>query len=338
MQAKPPAKQAEAARPLQQAASAQSSSDQSTTVESTAAPSGSSPTPGDEATADKRDEVKARHDKQAKTAPQEEVDASQADPSIMLLAMIGERQHRAIAAGDEDVQDSGHDTALRLAHGVAKDSALIKPSATADDMHVDADDLASLLGGAATATKGMASSSGESGTSPFATVLDAQQTPIAGPSASTPTASPAVDIPARLGTPQWDQAIGQRMIWMAAGAQQTASLTLNPPELGPLQVVLSLNNTQASATFIAAQPEVRQALEAAMPRLREMLGDAGIQLGQASVNAGNPEQQQRFAQQNSGSGQHHGRDEAGSSNDPATVVAEPVSRPISGRGMVDTFA
>ncbi len=128
------------------------------------------------------------------------------------------------------------------------------------------------------------------------------------------------------------------MIWMAAGAQQTASLTLNPPELGPLQVILSLNNSQANATFIAAQPEVRQALEAAMPRLREMLGDAGIQLGQASVNAGNPGQEQGFSQQNNDSTQHRKKANSDSLSDTALATVLPIPPGTRGRGMVDTFA
>ena len=45
---------------------------------------------------------------------------------------------------------------------------------------------------------------------------------------------------------------------MTAGALQTASLTLNPPNLGPLQVVLNVTHDQATASFFAAQPEVRQ--------------------------------------------------------------------------------
>lgn len=95
----------------------------------------------------------------------------------------------------------------------------------------------------------------------------------------------------RVGTPAWDQALGQKIVWMVGGATQTASISLNPPDLGPLQVVLNVTNDQANATFIAAQPEVRQAIEAAMPKLREMMSDAGIQLGQANVSADNSSQQ-----------------------------------------------
>ncbi|WP_420477209.1 flagellar hook-length control protein FliK [Noviherbaspirillum sp. ST9] len=142
----------------------------------------------------------------------------------------------------------------------------------------------------------------------------------------------------RVGTPAWDQALGQKVVWMVAGEQQSASLTLNPPDLGPLQVVLNVSNSQANATFIAAQPEVRQALEAALPKLRDMLGEAGIQLGQASVNSGTPNQQGNFEQQGSQAARGHGH--AGNREPAANEGQARVSRvqPASpGLGLVDTF-
>src|SRR5690606_6787543 len=108
----------------------------------------------------------------------------------------------------------------------------------------------------------------------------AGQAQAAAPDALPPT--PRLTPP--VGTPGWDQALGQRVVWMAGNGQHSASLILNPPELGPLQVVLNVADSQATASFFAAQPEVRQALEAAMPRLRDMLGAAGIELGQANVS------------------------------------------------------
>lgn len=146
------------------------------------------------------------------------------------------------------------------------------------------------------------------------------------PGAST-TLAPSV------GTTAWSQALGDKIVWMAAGAQQTATLTLNPPNLGPLQIVINLTNDQATANFFTAQPEVRQALETAFPRLREMMSDAGIQLGQASVSAETP-------------GQHAAPErQAQQSALPFTGMAETADLPAalgltreSGRGLVDTFA
>ena len=95
-----------------------------------------------------------------------------------------------------------------------------------------------------------------------------------------------------VGTSAWDQALGQKIVWMVRGGEQSATLTMNPPDLGPLQVALSVTDNQAMVNFTSAQPEVREALETALPRLQEMLKESGIQLGQANVNAG---RQQQFA-------------------------------------------
>ncbi|CAL62032.1 putative flagellar hook-length control protein FliK [Herminiimonas arsenicoxydans] len=138
----------------------------------------------------------------------------------------------------------------------------------------------------------------------------------------------------QVGSPGWDQALGQKVVWMIQGAQQTATLTLNPPDLGPMQVTLNVSNNQATANFTAHQPEVRQALEAAMPRLREMLNDAGIQLGQSSVSAGSPNQQQTSGEQQQGGRQASRNDNA---VEPVIHVSH-VPLPSSGSGMVDTFA
>ena len=153
----------------------------------------------------------------------------------------------------------------------------------------------------------------------------------------TPTATHGVTsnkLAPSVGTTAWGQALGEKIVWMAAGAQQTASLTLNPPNLGPLQVVLNISNDQATANFFSAQPEVRHALEAAFPRLKEMMNEAGIQLGQATVSADTP-QQQAFEQPS----QRVTPVFPGTSDAPSAEL-QTLQPPVrqSGRGLVDTFA
>lgn len=137
-----------------------------------------------------------------------------------------------------------------------------------------------------------------------------------------------------VGAAAWGQALGEKMVWMAAGAQQTATLTLNPPNLGPMQIVLNISNEQATASFFSAQPEVRQALEAAFPRLREMMGEAGIQLGQATVSADTPQQ--------NAPDQRSQRAALPFPNQDGISMGElPLNQSSalqSGRGLVDTFA
>jgi flagellar hook-length control protein FliK len=146
-------------------------------------------------------------------------------------------------------------------------------------------------------------------------------------------------IPARVGSSGWDQQVGQKIVWMAADGEQSAELTLNPPDLGPLQVVLNVSNDGASVEFSSNQLEVRQALENALPRLREMMSESGIALGNATVNAGMPDQRQAPSD-GQGGGNRASQSRLGST----ASVAEPAPRPsarvtgLGDRGMVDTFA
>jgi flagellar hook-length control protein FliK len=163
----------------------------------------------------------------------------------------------------------------------------------------------------------------------LATVLQAAGTAV---NPAMPPAAPAASatLSAPLGSTAWNQALAQRVTWMVSGTEQSATLTLNPPELGPLHIVLNLSHAHADASFIASQPEVRQALEAAMPKLRDMLSEAGIALGQASVSSGAPDANGQFRQ-----GAPRGP------RAPRAVAAHarpPEPAGIAGRGLIDTFA
>ncbi|HSH71458.1 MAG TPA: flagellar hook-length control protein FliK [Methylophilaceae bacterium] len=133
----------------------------------------------------------------------------------------------------------------------------------------------------------------------------------------------------------WDQAISQKVMWMVGAGEQTASLTLNPPDMGPLQVVISVNNDKADTTFISDNPEVRKALEDGMANLRDKMNESGIQLGQANVSSGGQAQQQfeqaqqnRMAATQSNNGTAPQPEKTGNTN--------PVVRVSN--GLVDTFA
>jgi flagellar hook-length control protein FliK len=151
--------------------------------------------------------------------------------------------------------------------------------------------------------------------------------------------APATTLYSRVGTAAWDQQLGQKVIFMAAGGEQSATMELNPPDLGPLQVVLSVSKDQATAAFTSAAPEVRQALEAALPKLREMMGEAGIQLGNATVSAGTSDQNNSSQASSSGSGQRgvHGRNGAGASDGADAPPATATVRRLPSSA-VDTFA
>lgn len=170
---------------------------------------------------------------------------------------------------------------------------------------------------------------------PDLTRLAAPLAPGALQQAAAAAAVPADKLMGRVGTPAWDQQLGQKVVWMAAGGDQSATLTLNPPDLGPLQVVLTVTNDQADAAFMSAQPEVRQALEAALPRLRDMMAEAGIAFGNATVSDGAAQQQ---SGQRDASGSGRGGNQGGTVTGGEIAITQNGSRGRPTLGEVDTFA
>jgi flagellar hook-length control protein FliK len=101
--------------------------------------------------------------------------------------------------------------------------------------------------------------------------------------------SPAARQVAQLATPfahaQWQSDLGEKVVWLAGRQGQMAELSLNPPSLGGIEVRLNLSGQEAGAHFFSANPAVREAIEAALPRLREMMAEAGLSLGQTTVSS-----------------------------------------------------
>ena len=86
--------------------------------------------------------------------------------------------------------------------------------------------------------------------------------------------------------PRWAEEFGTRIALMVRAGESSASLQLSPVELGPLDVSVTVRDSQASIHFGAAQAETRALIEASIPRLREMLAAQGFQLTDSSVSSG----------------------------------------------------
>jgi len=72
-------------------------------------------------------------------------------------------------------------------------------------------------------------------------------------------------------SPEWSKQMTQKVSMMLQGGIQKAEIKLNPAHLGPLEIKLSMSDDRASISFVAQHGPVRDAIEQAMPRLREML-------------------------------------------------------------------
>jgi flagellar hook-length control protein FliK len=154
---------------------------------------------------------------------------------------------------------------------------------------------------------------------------------------ATPATSQAAATQATVATalhqPQWADDFSQKVTWIATQRSQSAELHLNPAQLGPLEVSLKLNGDQATLQFTSAHAAVREAIEQSIPRLRDMLADSGISLGNTTVSDQTPREQQQRGQAVSTN------DANRTDNAPESDTAQPQTTTLPSRhnGMVDTF-
>ncbi len=134
----------------------------------------------------------------------------------------------------------------------------------------------------------------------------------------------------------WSDEFTQKVTWISNQKEQTAELHLNPPELGPMDVVLKVSGDQATALFTSPHAAVREAVEQAMPKLREMMAESGIMLGNATVSDQAPRGRQSDPENKSSNTRTAmgGISEASRSVN-QNVRVSPISRH---NGIVDTFA
>lgn len=153
----------------------------------------------------------------------------------------------------------------------------------------------------------------------------------------------AVPVVREVGTPvsspQWSNDVGNQVSWMVSQRESRADLVLNPPQLGRIEVSISLNGDQATASFISPNADVRDALQGSLPRLREILADAGVFLGQADIGAESSQQFSSGAEK----GTKSGGDSISSPNSTllgsSSLLASESSAGVKrGHGLIDLFA
>lgn len=167
-----------------------------------------------------------------------------------------------------------------------------------------------------------------------------QVTPAANRIVADSTAAPPPSlglIDTAVSEPAWGDRVGDRLLLMANNRMQSAEIRLTPAELGPLRVRISVDDGAATVTFNAQHAVTREAIEQAMPRLRELFAENGLNLQQGST----AESDGHGVQQGK---QEHGQATAGaavSNADEDSLVdgssTELTVKPRSDK-LVDTFA
>ncbi|AHV93211.1 flagellar hook-length control protein FliK [Bordetella holmesii] len=184
---------------------------------------------------------------------------------------------------------------------------------------------------------------------PLHAVTDAAQAWAELSPARLPVATATADVTTGLqlsspvGATQWGQELSRQVVIFSENLAQgshTAQLRLDPPDLGPLRVTLSINDGVASASFVSAHAAVRQAVETALPQLQQALSQAGISLGHTNVgDQGTPAMAGQAGGQSSGQPGHHGQAKDGRQALGAVVIESAAAlRTQAHEGLVNTYA
>lgn len=155
------------------------------------------------------------------------------------------------------------------------------------------------------------------------------------PPAAAPAAAPqaTLTIPVPVNHSGWGEALAHHVVWSVMQDVQQVQIQIHPEALGPVSIHLRLDQDQAQIAFIAPHAQTREAIEQALPQLRELLRSEGIGLEQASVQSQLPQQ-----------GGGHAAGDGAATRQPLTAVVVEETEPASlaapsrlRRGLVDDY-
>lgn len=98
------------------------------------------------------------------------------------------------------------------------------------------------------------------------------------PEAPVPLRGYATSIELPVGHAQWGDKLVGKLTWLTSQKMSVAEIHLTPPDMGPMEVRVQVQNDQANVTVHAANPAVRDQLELHSHRLRDMLQGQGLDL------------------------------------------------------------
>lgn len=139
--------------------------------------------------------------------------------------------------------------------------------------------------------------------------------------ASAPAANPTLhrsDVSTSIGDALFPGRFAAEVALLGTTGIERAEIRLQPRELGPVRVELSMSGESTRIAFSAVQPETRQAIEQSLPILKDLLAERGLTLGEASVSDGH-------------AGRDTGNPEAASSNTSSRdgIVGTAADRPLA---------
>ena len=141
------------------------------------------------------------------------------------------------------------------------------------------------------------------------------------------------EVRADIGTKEFAPALASQLAVLVRDGVEHAQLKLNPAEIKPIEIRISVDGSQTQIDFSAAHAPTRQALQDAVPALASALRDSGLTLAGGGVF-----EQPRDAR---GEARPDAPRGTGGRNEPTADTASTTTastRPLRARGVVDLYA
>ncbi len=227
----------------------------------------------------------------------------------------GDKNSAVLTVGDNSVEGAASDTALA---GIADKLGETERGSFRDTLK----QLDSTL----------APSTARSDTAPVATARDSGLRQYLDSSAT----ATKVDVP--VGKAGWSDAVAGKVMWMSSQNLSSAEIQMNPADLGPLSVRVSSHQDQTSIYFTSPHASVREALDQSLPRLREMMGNQGIQLQDVGVGGQGSMREQRAFSDSGNGGSSRGRGSRDAEIDAEIGSVTRTTTTVSRPGLLDAYA
>jgi len=145
---------------------------------------------------------------------------------------------------------------------------------------------------------------------------------------------PQAEITEAFARPAWSQAMSKQVLLMVNQNISTAEIRLNPAHLGPIEVLIDMSEEQVSVSMSSRHAIVREAMEQALPKLREMLDENGFTLADADIS------KRSFAEQRDQDADNERKNIAEASTDLSTtseISGQAIRQVSMNAGVVDYY-
>jgi flagellar hook-length control protein FliK len=124
-------------------------------------------------------------------------------------------------------------------------------------------------------------------------------------------------------------------VWLGQNDIKSAVIKISPEELGPIEINVKVVKDNASVNIISHSAQVRDLVDQAIPRLRDMMAEQGLNLSDVQVNA--EQRSNQFAQSGNSNNdqQHEATSSASDADDEIQLISSVKKGP---KRLVDYFA